>query len=103
MNIGSNDIVHMIELWECCGIGKTTISKAIHNSINDLFDGLYFLNDVRQNSRKYGKSLLQYLLLSHAIGWSNLLTCSVGMVSKKIFIEVYKNASLKYFKNISLN
>ncbi|PRQ38269.1 putative TIR domain, P-loop containing nucleoside triphosphate hydrolase [Rosa chinensis] len=42
--------VHMVGIWGAGGIGKTTIAKAVYNSIAHKFDGSCFLENVRENS-----------------------------------------------------
>ncbi|XP_061990800.1 disease resistance protein RPV1-like isoform X1 [Rosa rugosa] len=42
--------VRMVGIWGPGGIGKTTIAKAVYNSITHKFDGSCFLENVRENS-----------------------------------------------------
>ncbi|KAL6185695.1 hypothetical protein ACLB2K_041823 [Fragaria x ananassa] len=42
--------VHMVGIWGAGGIGKTTIAKAVYNSIAQKFDGSCFLENVGENS-----------------------------------------------------
>ncbi|XP_040374673.1 TMV resistance protein N-like [Rosa chinensis] len=42
--------VHMVGIWGAAGIGKTTIARAVYNSIAHKFDGSCFLENVRENS-----------------------------------------------------
>ncbi|XP_024627900.1 TMV resistance protein N isoform X2 [Medicago truncatula] len=65
LNLGSDDVVHMIGIWGTGGIGKSTIARAVYNSISDQFDGFCcFLENVRENSEKYGLVHLQERVLS---------------------------------------
>ena len=50
------------------GIGKTTLARAVYDSIGQEFEGLCFLNDVRENSTKYGLAYLQQVILSDTVG-----------------------------------
>ncbi|CAJ2638896.1 unnamed protein product [Trifolium pratense] len=50
------------------GIGKTTLARAVYDSIGQQFEGLCFLNDVRENSTKYGLAYLQQVILSDTVG-----------------------------------
>jgi hypothetical protein len=50
------------------GIGKTTLARAVYDSIGKQFEGLCFLNDVRENSTKYGLAYLQQVILSDTVG-----------------------------------
>ncbi|KAM5569762.1 hypothetical protein ABKV19_016995 [Rosa sericea] len=42
--------VHMVGIWGAGGIGKTTITKDVYNSIAHEFEGSCFLESVRENS-----------------------------------------------------
>ncbi|XP_028760684.1 TMV resistance protein N-like [Neltuma alba] len=54
----------MIGIWGARGIGKSTIARAIYNSIADHFEGLCFLSNVRKSSQNpTGLSHLQETLL----------------------------------------
>ncbi|KAL6224294.1 hypothetical protein ACLB2K_003149 [Fragaria x ananassa] len=56
--------VHMVGIWGAGGIGKTTIAKAVYNSIAQKFDGSCFLENVRENSEgTRGLVELQKILL----------------------------------------
>src|ERR1044072_6786880 len=58
-DIGSDDRVHMVGIHGPGGIGKTTLSLAVYNLIADHFEGLCFLENVRENSSKHGLIHLQ--------------------------------------------
>ncbi|CAL9022103.1 unnamed protein product, partial [Prunus brigantina] len=68
LGIGGND-VRMVGIWGTGGIGKTTIAKAVYNSIAHMFEGSCFLEDVRERSMSYGGLVkLQSILLSEILG-----------------------------------
>lgn len=68
LNHGSDDLVHMVGIWGAGGIGKSTIARAVYNSISDQFDGLCcFLEGVRENSCKHGLVHLQEMVLSEIL------------------------------------
>ncbi|AES76312.1 functional resistance protein KR1, putative [Medicago truncatula] len=67
VDVGSNGEVQMLGIYGTGGIGKTTLARAVYNSIADQFDGLCFLHDVRENSSKYGLEHLQGKLLSKLV------------------------------------
>ncbi|XP_030548786.1 TMV resistance protein N-like isoform X2 [Rhodamnia argentea] len=77
LSMGSND-VRMIGIWGTGGIGKTTIAKAVYNSIASQFDGCSFLPNVRETSSKPdGLVHLQKTLLSETLWKENLVVFSV--------------------------
>ncbi|XP_039157820.1 TMV resistance protein N-like [Eucalyptus grandis] len=51
LNLESNDDVVMVGLWGQGGIGKTTLAKALYNSIMTQFEGSCFLANVRETSK----------------------------------------------------
>jgi len=53
----------MVGLYGTGGLGKSTLAKAIYNFIADQFEGLCFLEDVRENSTPYNLKHLQEELL----------------------------------------
>ncbi|XP_024164105.2 TMV resistance protein N-like, partial [Rosa chinensis] len=68
LDVGGSD-VHMVGIWGIGGIGKTTIAKAIHNTIAHKFDGSCFLANVREGSEQQGGLVnLQNILFSKIVG-----------------------------------
>ncbi|XP_021834512.1 TMV resistance protein N-like isoform X2 [Prunus avium] len=68
LGVGGND-VRMVGIWGTGGIGKTTIAKAVYNSIAHMFEGSCFLDDVRERSMPYGGLVkLESILLSEILG-----------------------------------
>ncbi|XP_050244563.1 disease resistance protein RUN1 isoform X4 [Quercus robur] len=64
LDVESNG-VFMVGIYGLGGVGKTTISKAVYNRINDCFEGSCFLENVRENSKTdAGIIQLQERLLS---------------------------------------
>ncbi|XP_054777792.1 TMV resistance protein N-like isoform X1 [Prosopis cineraria] len=64
----SDDRVCMLGIHGTGGVGKTTIAKAIYNSIFYQFEGSCFLFDVKETSNKYqGIVRLQQTLLSEIL------------------------------------
>ena len=55
--------VRMIGIYGIGGIGKTTIAKAICNSLSYQFDGISFLENTRENKNCCGLLQLQKILL----------------------------------------
>ncbi|XP_058766664.1 TMV resistance protein N-like [Vicia villosa] len=68
LNLESDDLVQMVGIHGIGGIGKTTIALGVYNSIGGQFEGLCFLEDVRENSMKFGLIHLQEIVLSKICG-----------------------------------
>jgi energy-coupling factor transporter ATP-binding protein EcfA2 len=66
------DTTRMVGIYGTSGIGKTTIAKAIYNSIASQFEGSCFLENIREVcSQKNGVIHLQEKLLSKILGSSS--------------------------------
>lgn len=64
----SDPNVVMIGICGVAGIGKTTLARAVYDSIGQQFEGLCFLCNVREYSTKYGLAYLQQVILSDMVG-----------------------------------
>ncbi|XP_004515228.1 TMV resistance protein N-like [Cicer arietinum] len=73
----SDEKVHVVGLYSTGGMGKSTLAKAIYNFVADQFDGLCFLDNVRDNSTQNNLKHLQEELLLKTIG----LDTKLGSVS----------------------
>ncbi|XP_054814409.1 TMV resistance protein N-like isoform X1 [Prosopis cineraria] len=87
LDVNSNEGVQMVGIWGTGGIGKSTIARAVCNSIADLFEGFCFLANVRENSQKRGLAHLQEMLLSELMMDENI---TVRYVNKGIPIIKHK-------------
>ncbi|KAG7942561.1 hypothetical protein I3843_16G109800 [Carya illinoinensis] len=69
LEIGRNDITLILGIYGTGGIGKTTIAKAVFNSIGKEFEARCFLANVREiSSREEGMVKLQKQLLVDLLG-----------------------------------
>ena len=71
LNLGVND-VRFVGIWGMGGVGKSTIARAVFDSISHHFEGASFLREVRENSNRHGLQHLQTKLLSEILRLTDL-------------------------------
>ena len=85
LDIEKNDKICKVGIFGTHGIGKTTLSKAIYNSIDAQFEHSCFLENIREaSSQKDGLIQLQNKLLSKILGSSSPMVDNVDQGSTLI-------------------
>ncbi|XP_023757836.1 disease resistance protein RUN1-like [Lactuca sativa] len=77
LEIGSGG-VRMIGIWGVGGGGKTTLALSIYSEISSQFDGFCFVENIREESSRYGLEKLQKKILSDVLKKTEMEVNKVG-------------------------
>ncbi|KAD6454854.1 hypothetical protein E3N88_09560 [Mikania micrantha] len=72
LEIDSKDDVRMIGIWGMGGAGKTTVARAIYDNISIFYEGISFVENVRECSKGMGLKELQRQILSAVLNDRNI-------------------------------
>ncbi|XP_075080777.1 TMV resistance protein N-like [Nicotiana tabacum] len=67
LKVGINDVRIILGIWGMGGLGKTTIARAIFDTLSHQFEAACFLMDIKENEKRHQLHSLQNTLLSELL------------------------------------
>ncbi|XP_009799449.1 TMV resistance protein N-like [Nicotiana sylvestris] len=67
LKVGTNDVRIILGIWGMGGLGKTTIARAIFDTLSHQFEAVCFLADIKENEKRHQLYSLQNTLLSELL------------------------------------
>ena len=105
----SND-VRMIGIWGTGGMGKTTLARVVFEMVSNKFEACCFIDNVREEAKKYGLHKIQQILLRKLLNYRDLEVDNVHdgvrmiksrLCKKKILLVLDDINDSKHLENLA--